>query len=93
MMMLNLSSSRNSVLPLQNHYFFFVLLVLLATATTSSSSSNNNGNSNSNVEVVLDQKSMKLTLTAAELSLLAYESNPSVDGFDMMKSFIDGKTV
>lgn len=43
-----------------------------------------------NADVVLDRKTMDLTLTAAELSALAYVPNPSSDGYDMLKSFIHG---
>lgn len=41
-------------------------------------------------DVVLDKKTMKLALTSAELSALAYEINPPSDGYDMLKSFNDG---
>ena len=41
-------------------------------------------------DVVLDKKTMKLALTSAELSALAYEINPPIDGYDMLKSFNDG---
>ena len=41
-------------------------------------------------DVVLDEKTMGLTLTAAELSSLAYVVNPPSDGYDMLKSFNAG---
>jgi len=42
-------------------------------------------------DVVLDKKTMKLTLTAAELSALAYIVDPPADGYDMLKYFNAGK--
>ena len=41
-------------------------------------------------DVVLDKKTMKLALTSAELSALAYEIDPPSDGYDMLKYFNDG---
>ena len=41
-------------------------------------------------DVVLDMKTMKLTLTAAELSSLVYKARPSSTGYDMLKSFTAG---
>ena len=41
-------------------------------------------------DVVLDKKTMKVTLTSAQLSALVYEIDPPSDGYDMLKSFNDG---
>lgn len=44
-------------------------------------------------DVVLDKKTMKLALTSAQLSALAYEIDPPSEGYDVLKSFNDGTCV
>ncbi|CAB9524515.1 expressed unknown protein [Seminavis robusta] len=38
-------------------------------------------------DVVLDKKTMDLTLTSAKLSALVYDANPSSSGYDLLKRF------